>query len=137
MSSTRAPLGRYAEYVRSATPASRRVGFIAGYYRLTATVSGIGLATTLALAPTHWSSFWAAVVAHPLAFASWPFNVATCWWTGELIGRRQRLGAWVVVSSIGLGVVSQLAAHRAGASATLVAAGLGLAAIASIWRELE
>ena len=137
MSSTKSPLGRYAEHVRAATPASRRVGLIAGYYRLTAALSGVGLATTLVLAPTHWSSFWASVLAHPFAFASWPFSIASCWYTGELIGRRQRLGAWVAVTSIGLGALSQLAAHRTGASATIIAAGLGLAAIASIWRELE
>jgi hypothetical protein len=119
------------------TPRSRRVGLIAGYYRLTAVLSGVGLAATLALAPTHWSSFWAVVLAHPLAFLSWPFSVATCWWTGELIGQRQRLGAWVAITSIGLGALSQLAAHRTGASVTIFAAALGLAAIASIWSELE
>jgi hypothetical protein len=43
----------------------------------------------------------------------------------------------VALSSIGVGALSQLAAHRAGALATIVAAGVGLAAIASIWRELE
>jgi hypothetical protein len=137
LSSTKSPLARYAEHVHATTPASRRVGLIAGYFRITAVASGLGLATTLALAPTHWSSFWAGVLAHPLAFASWPFNIAACWWTAELIGQRQRRGAWVVITSIGLGVLSQLAAHRAGTSATIFAAGLGLAAIASIWRELE
>ena len=134
---TKSPLARYAEHVHMGTPRSRRVGLIAGYYRLTAAVSGIGLTATLALAPTHWSSFWASVLAHPLAFVSWPFSIATCWWTGELIGERRRFGAWVAVSSIGVGALSQLAAHRTGASATIVVAALGLAAIASVWRELE
>ena len=119
------------------TARSRRVGLIAGYYRITSVLSGVGLAATLAMAPTHWSSFWAAVLAHPLAFASWPFSVATCWWTGELIGQRQRRGAWVAICSIGLGALSQLTAHRTGVLATLVVASLGLAAIASVWRELE
>ena len=121
------------EHVHAATPASRRVGLIAGYYRITAALSGVGLA----LASTHWSAFWPSVLAHPLGFASGVFSVATCWWTGELIGQRQRLGAWVAVTSIGLGALSQLAAHRTGAWVIIVGAGLGLAAIASIWRELE
>ena len=133
MSLTKSPLGRYVEHVHEATPASRRVRFIAGYYRITAVLSAVGVA----LASTHWSSFWPAVLAHPLAFASGLFGVATCWWTGELIGQRQRRGAWVAVTSIGLSALSRLAAHPTGASATIVFAGLGLAAIASIWRELE
>ena len=137
MLSTKSPLGRYAEHVEMTTARSRPVGLIAGYYRLTAVLSGLGLTATLALAPMHWSSFWAALLAHPLAFVSWPVNVATCWWTGELIGQRRRLGAWVALSSIGLGVLSQLAAHRTGASVTIFVAALGLAAIASVWRELE
>jgi hypothetical protein len=121
------------EHVHAATPASRRVGLIAGYYRITAVLSGVGLA----LASTHWSSFWPAVLAHPLAFASGLFSVATCWWTGELIGQRQRRGAWVAVTSIGLGALSRVAAHPTSASVIIFGAGLGLAAIASIWRELE
>src|SRR4051812_21688040 len=118
------------------SPRSRRVGLIAGYYRLSATLSGFGLATTLALAPTHWSSFVATLLAHPLAFASWSAGIATSWWTGELIGQRQRFGAWIAVTSIGLGVLSRLA-HQAGASAAILGGVLGLAAISSVWNELE
>ena len=137
MLTTKSSFARYAEHVQAASPPSRRVGLIAGYYRLTAALSGIGLAATLALAPTHWSSFWASVLAHPFAFAVWPFNIATCWWTGQLIGQRQRLGGWVVLCSIGMGALGQLVAHRTGASMTILAAALGLGAIASIWNELE
>src|SRR3954470_9720662 len=89
------------------SPRSRRVGLIAGYYRLTAVLSGFGLAATLAVAPTHWSSFLATLLAHPLAFASWSVGIATSWWTGELIGQRQRFGAWIAVTSIGLGVLTR------------------------------
>jgi hypothetical protein len=124
------------------SPRSRRLGFIAGYYQLTAVLSGLGLAATLALSPTR-----VLALAHPLAFASWPLSIATSWLTGRLIGQRQRLGAWIAVTSIGLGVLSQVAAHPwrhvsvygySGASATILLGGaLGLAAIASVWKELE
>jgi hypothetical protein len=134
----KSPLRRYTEQLRMTSPRSRRLGFIAGYYRLTAVLGGVGLAATLAQASIHWSAFWAGVLAHPLAFASWPFSIATCWWTGELIGQRQRFGAWIAVTSISLGTLSQLAAHHRGASATILLGGaLGLAAIASVWKELE
>jgi hypothetical protein len=118
------------------SPRSRRLGFIAGYYRLTAVLSAVGLAVTLAWAPTDWPDFWAGVLAHPMAFASWPISIATSWWTGELIGQRQRFGAWIALTSIGLGVVSRLA-HHAGASVSILGGALGLAAIASVWKELE
>lgn len=123
--------------MRATSPRSRRVAFIAGYYRFTAVLSAVGLVTTIGLAPMHWDSFWATVVAHPSAYLFWPLNIATSWWTGELIGHRQRSGAWIAVSSIVLSALGILAAHRAGASATIVLAALGLAAIASVWGELE
>jgi hypothetical protein len=136
------PLRRYAEYARMNSPRSRRVGLIAGYYQLTAVLSGLGFAVTLAFAQTRVHA-----LAHPLAFASWPFSIATCWLTGRLIGQRQRLGAWIAVTSIGLSVLSQVATRPwrpvsvygyGGASATILLWGaFGLAAIASVWKELE
>ena len=122
------------------SPRPRRLRLVAGYYQLTAVLSGVGLAAIVALAPTS-------VLAHPLAFVSWPFSIATRWLTGRLIGQRQRLGAGIAVTSIGLAMLSQLAARPwrpvsvygyAGASATILLEGaVGLAAIAGVWKELD
>lgn len=135
-SNMKSALRRYADHVRMNSPRSRRLGFIAGYYRLTAVLSGLSLATTLAVGATQ-AGLWAAVLAHPVAFVSWPVSIATSWWTGELIGERQRFGAWIAVGSIGLGVLSQLAHHTRASASIVVAGAIGLAAIASIWKELE
>jgi hypothetical protein len=131
------PLGRYVEHVRERSPRSRRVNLIAGFYRLTAVLSALTLAGIIVQGATHWGSFWPTVLAHQLAFVSWPLTIATNWWTGDLIAQRRRFGAWIAVSSIGLGVLNALIARGTGATATIVLASLGLAAIASIWRELE
>jgi len=72
-----------------------------------------------------------------VAFASWPVSIVTSWWTGELIGQRRRFGAWIAVASIGLGVLSQLTHHTRASASILLGGALGLAAIASVWRELE
>lgn len=134
----KAPLGRYAEVVRETTPRSRRVAFIAGYYRFTAAMSAASLAFAVVFSSVGPVSFWSIMRAHPIAFLTWPISIATSWWTGELIGERQRLGAWVAITSIGLGMTSALFAHRPGVSATTIAFGvIGLAAIASVWKELE
>jgi hypothetical protein len=133
----KSPLRRYAEHVRTTSPRSRRLGFIAGYYRVTAVLSGVSLAATLAWAPSQWPAFWAGVLAHPLAFASWPLTIASSWWTGELIGQRRRFGAWIAVTSIGLGVLGQLAHPTRASVGILLWGALGLAAIASVWKELE
>ena len=72
-----------------------------------------------------------------MALLSWPISIATSWWTGHLIGERRRFGAWIAISSIGLGVLNALSIRGVQATTPLVFAGIGLAAIASIWRELE
>ncbi|MEP6730870.1 MAG: hypothetical protein ABJE10_09540 [bacterium] len=123
--------------MRATSPRSRRVAFIAGYYRFNAIMNVIGLVATIGLAPLNWGSFWATVVAHPLTYAFWPFGVATSWWTGELIGERQRSGALIAVSTTVTGILATLVAHRVGASVTIVLGVLGLGAIASVWGELE
>jgi len=123
--------------VHATSPRSRRVAIIAGYYRFSAAMSAVGLVLSVSLAPMHWGDFWSRVVAHPLAFVLWPVNIATCWWTGELIDQRRRWGAWVAGSSIVVGALASVVAQRGVALATTVVAALGLAAIASIWRELE
>lgn len=137
MSDTSPPLALYVEQIRATSPRSRRVDAIAGYFRFTAAASAVGLVGKLALAAMHWGPFWSSVVAHPLTYVFWPVNIAAWWWTGQLIGERQRTGAWMAISSLGMGALSALVANRAGASASIVIAALGVGAIASVWKELE
>src|SRR5262245_16572039 len=133
---TRAPLGRYTEQVRLTAPPSRRVAFIAGYYRFTAIAGAVSMAGALTFAAMRHGALWTIMREHPLALLTWPLSIATSWWTGQVIGDRQRLGAWVALSSIGLGLTNALVAQRA--TWGMVAFGtIGLVAIASIWKELE
>ena len=137
MRDTPSPLSHYVEQIHARSPRARRVDAIAGYFRFTAAASAVGLAGKLVLAAMQWGHFWSAVVAHPLTYVFWPVNIAAWWWTGQLIGERQRTGAWMAISSLGMGALSVLVANRAGASASIVVAALGLGAIASVWKELE
>lgn len=131
------PLSLYIGQIQARSPRSRRVDFIAGYFRFTAGASAVGLVGRLALAATHWGPFWSSVVAHPLTYVFWPINIAAWWWTGHLIGERQRSGAWMAISSLGLGALSAVVSSHAILSASTIIAALGLGAIASVWKELE
>jgi hypothetical protein len=70
VSDTSPPLSLYVGQIQARSPRSRRVDVIAGYFRFTAVASAVGLVGKLALAAMHWSPFWSAVVAHPLAMHS-------------------------------------------------------------------
>jgi hypothetical protein len=134
---TKSPLSRYVGQMQANSPRSRRLDWIAGYFRFTAIVSGAAMILSLALAATHWATIGAAFAAHPLAFAFWPVNVAGWWWTGKLIAERQRMGAWMAMSSIGFSILTSVVAHRPGAWFGIAIGVLGLASIASAWDELE
>ena len=129
-------MGRFSEHVRAASPRSRRVAFIAGYYRFTATLGALGFATAVVRVAAH-IGLGAPSVAHPVAFAFWPLNIAAAWWTGELIGDRRREGAWMALGSISVAVLSAVVTRQPGTAGILVLATLGFAAIASVWKELE
>jgi hypothetical protein len=137
MGRSRSPLAWYVDRVRVASSASRRLDLVAGYFRLSAILSAVGLAFTLAIAAMHWTTFRTVVVAHPLAFAVFPISVGSWWWTARLIDQRLRSGAWMAMGSLGISLLNSLAAHRPGGGLTVVISGLGLAFIASGWRELD
>ena len=136
MSTNKPALGRFTEHVQGASPRSRRVGLIAGYYRLTAMVGALGFAVTVMGAVAN-GTLGAAALAHPLAFVFAPLNIAASWWTGQLIGDRRRDGAWMAIGSISMGVLDAVIRRQPGAAGILVLATVGLAAITSIWKELE
>jgi hypothetical protein len=137
VSDTSPPLSLYIEQIHARAPRSRRIGLIAGYFRITAVASAVGLAGRLLVGLTNWGPFWSTVVAHPLTYIFWPINIAAWWWTGQLIGERQRTGALMAISSLVMGTLGSVVASRGIAATTIVIVALGIGAIASVWKELE
>ena len=134
---TKSPLSRYVGVLHERSPRSRLLGFIAGSFRITAALSAVSLVSALVAASMDSGGLFALVAARPLAFVLWPFNVVGLWKTGELLGNRQRTGAWMAMGTVVVSILAVIAAHRPGMVGSIVFSALWLACIGSVWRELE
>ncbi|MEP6619801.1 MAG: hypothetical protein ABJE47_10810 [bacterium] len=128
---------RYTEDRTKISTPSRGVAFVAGYYRATSAISAAALGFGLLYMKMIGAGRPLPLAGHGGQLTITLVGIASGWWTGTLIKNRQRSGAWMAVTSIGVSILAGGTHVGLDAIASVCLGAIGLAAIRSIWDELE